>query len=156
MQQQLQKLNKLVNESQIAIELWFNSLLVIVETYPWVYLMWFQLVGVSQGCLDSTVPYLLERQQFGKPIFEFQVVCFLLVWFIQLAVYDIMITSSMCSCKKAGPVVHWCGSGLLHSVLPYMPIRFWDCKELLVMNWTHVRSTIAKTRPLSLHWNVCK
>ena len=33
----------------------------------------FQLVGVSQGCLDHTVPYLLERQQFGKPIFEFQV-----------------------------------------------------------------------------------
>lgn len=31
-----------------------------------------QLVGVSQGCLDHTVPYLLERQQFGKPIFEFQ------------------------------------------------------------------------------------
>jgi len=33
----------------------------------------FQLVGVSQGCLDHTVPYLLERQQFGKRIFEFQV-----------------------------------------------------------------------------------
>ena len=33
----------------------------------------FQLVGMSQGCLDHTVPYLLERQQFGKQIFEFQV-----------------------------------------------------------------------------------
>jgi short/branched chain acyl-CoA dehydrogenase len=31
-----------------------------------------QLVGVCQGCLDNTIPYLLERQQFGKRIFEFQ------------------------------------------------------------------------------------
>jgi Acyl-CoA dehydrogenase, C-terminal domain len=32
-----------------------------------------QLVGVSQGCLDHTVPYLLDRKQFGKRIFDFQV-----------------------------------------------------------------------------------
>lgn len=31
-----------------------------------------QMVGVAQGCLDATVPYLLERQQFGRPVFEFQ------------------------------------------------------------------------------------
>lgn len=31
-----------------------------------------QLIGMSQGCLDHTVPYLLERKQFGKRIFDFQ------------------------------------------------------------------------------------
>jgi len=33
-----------------------------------------QMVGLSQGCLDATVPYLLNRKQFGKPVFEFQAV----------------------------------------------------------------------------------
>lgn len=31
-----------------------------------------QLVGMAQGCLDNTIPYLLERKQFGKRIFDFQ------------------------------------------------------------------------------------
>lgn len=31
-----------------------------------------QMVGLAQGCLDATVPYTLERTQFGKPIFDFQ------------------------------------------------------------------------------------
>ncbi|XP_057665904.1 short/branched chain specific acyl-CoA dehydrogenase, mitochondrial [Diorhabda carinulata] len=31
-----------------------------------------QMVGLAQGCLDHTIPYTLERQQFGKPIFNFQ------------------------------------------------------------------------------------
>lgn len=29
-------------------------------------------MGVAQGCFDHTIPYLLDRQQFGKRIFEFQ------------------------------------------------------------------------------------
>lgn len=32
-----------------------------------------QMVGLAQGCFDATVPYTLERRQFGKPIFSFQV-----------------------------------------------------------------------------------
>ena len=36
--------------------------------------LWLQLIGVSQGCLDNTVPYLLQRRQFGKRIFDFQVI----------------------------------------------------------------------------------
>lgn len=32
-----------------------------------------QMVGLSQGCFDATVPYTLERQQFGQKIFNFQV-----------------------------------------------------------------------------------
>lgn len=31
-----------------------------------------QMVGLAQGCFDATVPYLLERQQFGRPVYEFQ------------------------------------------------------------------------------------
>lgn len=32
-----------------------------------------QMIGTAQGCLDATIPYTLERKQFGKNIFEFQV-----------------------------------------------------------------------------------
>ncbi|XP_017783448.1 PREDICTED: short/branched chain specific acyl-CoA dehydrogenase, mitochondrial [Nicrophorus vespilloides] len=31
-----------------------------------------QMIGCAQGCFDATIPYTLERQQFGKPIFSFQ------------------------------------------------------------------------------------
>lgn len=33
-----------------------------------------QMVGLSQGCLDATIPYLLQRKQFGKALFDFQAV----------------------------------------------------------------------------------
>ncbi|XP_063699470.1 short/branched chain specific acyl-CoA dehydrogenase, mitochondrial-like [Culicoides brevitarsis] len=31
-----------------------------------------QMVGIAQGTLDATIPYLLERKQFGKDLFSFQ------------------------------------------------------------------------------------
>ncbi|XP_042219202.1 short/branched chain specific acyl-CoA dehydrogenase, mitochondrial-like isoform X2 [Homarus americanus] len=31
-----------------------------------------QMVGLAQGCLDATVPYILQRKQFGKRLFDFQ------------------------------------------------------------------------------------
>lgn len=31
-----------------------------------------QMVGLAQGCFDHAMKYVLERKQFGKPIFEFQ------------------------------------------------------------------------------------
>ncbi|XP_011181963.2 short/branched chain specific acyl-CoA dehydrogenase, mitochondrial [Zeugodacus cucurbitae] len=31
-----------------------------------------QMVGLAQGCFDHTIPYLLERKQFGKEIYDFQ------------------------------------------------------------------------------------
>lgn len=31
-----------------------------------------QMVGLAQGCFDATMPYLLERKQFGKEIYSFQ------------------------------------------------------------------------------------
>ncbi|GAB1864432.1 Short/branched chain specific acyl-CoA dehydrogenase, mitochondrial [Camponotus japonicus] len=31
-----------------------------------------QMIGLAQGCLDATIPYTLERKQFGKEIFSFQ------------------------------------------------------------------------------------
>lgn len=32
-----------------------------------------QMIGLSQGCFDATIPYLQERKQFGKRIIDFQV-----------------------------------------------------------------------------------
>jgi short/branched chain acyl-CoA dehydrogenase len=32
-----------------------------------------QMLGLAQGCFDATVPYTLQRHQFGKRIFDFQV-----------------------------------------------------------------------------------
>ncbi|XP_017886417.1 short/branched chain specific acyl-CoA dehydrogenase, mitochondrial [Ceratina calcarata] len=31
-----------------------------------------QMIGIAQGCLDATIPYTLERKQFGTDIFSFQ------------------------------------------------------------------------------------
>ncbi|KAJ3641770.1 hypothetical protein Zmor_028249 [Zophobas morio] len=31
-----------------------------------------QMIGLAQGCFDATIPYTMERAQFGKPIFSFQ------------------------------------------------------------------------------------
>ncbi|CAO1396458.1 unnamed protein product [Diamesa serratosioi] len=31
-----------------------------------------QMVGLAQGCFDATIPYLLERKQFGQDIYSFQ------------------------------------------------------------------------------------
>lgn len=31
-----------------------------------------QMVGLAQGCFDATIPYLLERKQFGNDIYSFQ------------------------------------------------------------------------------------
>ncbi|XP_019700201.1 short/branched chain specific acyl-CoA dehydrogenase, mitochondrial-like [Harpegnathos saltator] len=31
-----------------------------------------QMIGIAQGCLDATIPYTLERKQFGQEIFSFQ------------------------------------------------------------------------------------
>lgn len=31
-----------------------------------------QMIGIAQGCFDATIPYTLERKQFGKKIFSFQ------------------------------------------------------------------------------------
>lgn len=32
-----------------------------------------QMVGLAQGCFDATIPYTLQRVQFGNPVFNFQV-----------------------------------------------------------------------------------
>lgn len=31
-----------------------------------------QMIGCAQGCFDVTIPYLLERKQFGQEIYNFQ------------------------------------------------------------------------------------
>jgi short/branched chain acyl-CoA dehydrogenase len=31
-----------------------------------------QMIGCAQGCFDATIPYTLERTQFGKPVYTFQ------------------------------------------------------------------------------------
>ncbi|XP_044738007.1 short/branched chain specific acyl-CoA dehydrogenase, mitochondrial-like [Chrysoperla carnea] len=31
-----------------------------------------QMLGIAEGCFNATIPYTLERKQFGEPIFKFQ------------------------------------------------------------------------------------
>uniref|UniRef100_A0A146L864 Short/branched chain specific acyl-CoA dehydrogenase, mitochondrial n=1 Tax=Lygus hesperus TaxID=30085 RepID=A0A146L864_LYGHE len=31
-----------------------------------------QMLGLAQGCFDATIPYLLDRKQFGSPVYDFQ------------------------------------------------------------------------------------
>jgi short/branched chain acyl-CoA dehydrogenase len=33
-----------------------------------------QMLGLAQGCFNATIPYTQQRQQFGKRIFDFQVI----------------------------------------------------------------------------------
>lgn len=33
-----------------------------------------QMLGLAQGCFNATIPYTLERKQFGQPIYKFQVI----------------------------------------------------------------------------------
>jgi alkylation response protein AidB-like acyl-CoA dehydrogenase len=33
-----------------------------------------QMIGLAQGCLDNTVPYLQQRKQFGSRLMDFQVI----------------------------------------------------------------------------------
>lgn len=32
-----------------------------------------QMIGLCQGCMDATIPYTLERKQFGNKIYAYQV-----------------------------------------------------------------------------------
>lgn len=41
-----------------------------------------QMIGCAQGCFDATIPYTLERKQFGQPIYKFQVYLHLLEFFV--------------------------------------------------------------------------
>ncbi|XP_071493882.1 short/branched chain specific acyl-CoA dehydrogenase, mitochondrial-like [Diadema antillarum] len=31
-----------------------------------------QMIGLAQGCMDATVPYVMEREQFGQKLWDFQ------------------------------------------------------------------------------------
>lgn len=42
-----------------------------------------QMVGLAQGCFDATIPYTLERTQFGKPVFTFQVIRFEILYVLK-------------------------------------------------------------------------
>lgn len=35
-----------------------------------------QMLGIAQGTFDATIPYLLERKQFGADVYSFQVKCY--------------------------------------------------------------------------------
>lgn len=41
------------------------------------------MIGIAQGCLDATIPYTLERKQFGHDIFSFQVRLIRLLFFVK-------------------------------------------------------------------------
>ena len=37
-----------------------------------------QSIGLAQGCLDESIRYAKERQQFGQPISRFQAISFMI------------------------------------------------------------------------------
>lgn len=45
-----------------------------------------QMLGLAQGCFDATLPYTLEREQFGQPVYKFQVNICLIYKFLTLTV----------------------------------------------------------------------
>lgn len=46
----------------------------IVSQYNiYILFVYFQMVGLAQGCFDATIPYTHERKQFGQKIWDFQV-----------------------------------------------------------------------------------
>ncbi|KAN0040706.1 hypothetical protein ACTA71_009044 [Dictyostelium dimigraforme] len=74
-----------------------------------------QMLGLAQGVFDSTIPYLMERKQFGKPIATFQGIQFT---FADLAV-DIeagrLLTYNAARLKEAGlPFVFQASMAKLH------------------------------------------
>jgi hypothetical protein len=48
-----------------------------------------QMIGIAQGCFDATIPYTLERKQFGKKIFSFQV-CIYSTRYLYIKCFDIV------------------------------------------------------------------
>lgn len=38
-----------------------------------------QMLGLAQGCFDVTVPYTLQRRQFGQSIYDFQVFQYIII-----------------------------------------------------------------------------
>lgn len=48
-----------------------------------------QMLGLSQGCFDQTVPYLRERKQFGQRIIDFQVINSLILLFLHPSTFTI-------------------------------------------------------------------
>jgi short/branched chain acyl-CoA dehydrogenase len=52
-----------------------------------------QMVGLAQGCFDATVPYTLQRTQFGKRVFDFQVLQKLEI--VLKIIYTLLISRQM-------------------------------------------------------------
>lgn len=42
------------------------------------------MLGLAQGCFDYTIPYIKERMQFGKRLFDFQVIIIIIIINYQL------------------------------------------------------------------------
>ncbi len=60
-----------------------------------------QMLGLAQGCFDATIPYTLERKQFGKPIFDFQVTFEgrLIAKYIRSQLYDLCYFYRECNIR---------------------------------------------------------
>lgn len=43
-------------------------------------------IGIMQACLDVVLPYIRQREQFGKAIGEFQFIQ-VMIWFLKIKIY---------------------------------------------------------------------
>lgn len=72
------------------------------------------MLGLAQGCFDYTIPYIKERIQFGKRIFDFQVCIiklFLFSWAFPLPVLKAMEESpkNVYLGREMGLMAYTCG-----------------------------------------------
>lgn len=72
------------------------------------------MLGLAQGCFDYTIPYIKERIQFGKRLFDFQVYItklFLFSWAFPLPVLKAMEVSpkDVSLGREVGFMAYSCG-----------------------------------------------
>lgn len=61
-----------------------------------------QMTGLAQGCFDATIPYLLERKQFGQDLFSFQGMQFQIAEMATLIEASRLLTYNAARLQEAG------------------------------------------------------
>uniref|UniRef100_A0A915ILE7 Short/branched chain specific acyl-CoA dehydrogenase, mitochondrial n=1 Tax=Romanomermis culicivorax TaxID=13658 RepID=A0A915ILE7_ROMCU len=69
-----------------------------------------QMIGLSQGCLDCTVPYLKDRRQFGKRLWDFQAVQHQVADIVTQIEAARLLTYNAARTKEKGENVIKCGA----------------------------------------------
>jgi short/branched chain acyl-CoA dehydrogenase len=77
-----------------------------------------QMVGIAQGALDATIPYTLERKQFGKQIFEFQS--------MQHQIAHVCIEPLLCPAFLFKYITDYCSYNIVFIIKLCFRIKYYD------------------------------